>query len=70
MKLSDFGVSDRVTLSGACCSDQSVFIGDIDSDGYYLLWKTKEARLANSPWMIKAAGSHSVIKGGADEKEV
>lgn len=70
MKLSDFTVGDRVTLSGAGCANQSLFIGDIDREGYYLLWKNKADRLANEPWVCAAAGSHSISEGKSDDAKV
>lgn len=59
--LNHFTVGDTVTLKGAMIYKASpLFIGGINEDGYYLLWKSAEHHQAGKPWEHAASGSHQV----------
>lgn len=60
-RLRDFQVGDTVKLKGALIeTTEPLFIGHIQEDGYYLLWRSKKGFEQGKPWAHMAAGSHAV----------
>lgn len=60
-RISSFEIGDTITLKGAGTEKfPALFIGGINEDGYFLLWKNAEHHQAGKPWEHAAAGSHQV----------
>ena len=60
-RLRNFSVENTVKLKGALTEKaEPLFIGQIQDDGYYLLWKSKKAFDQGRPWDRMASGSHLV----------
>lgn len=60
-RLLNFKEGEFVKLKGALTEKaEPLFIGQIQDDGYYLLWKSKKAFDQGKPWDHLAAGSHLV----------
>jgi len=39
---------------------KSLYVGDVDTDGYSYLWASKGAKDDGLRWLVMAAGSHEV----------
>lgn len=60
-RLRQFCVGETVKLKGALFDKaEPVFIGRIQDDGYYQLWKNQKSFDQGKPWDHLAAGSHLV----------
>ncbi len=60
-RLRNFSVEDTVKLKGALFDKtEPLFIGRIQDDGYYQLWKNQKSFDQGKPWDHLAAGSHLV----------
>lgn len=60
-QLSHSKVGDTVKLQGALADKKTpLFIGRINEDGYYFLWRSQKAFELGNHWDHAAAGSHGV----------
>ena len=60
-RLRNFSVEDTVKLKGALTDKtEPLFIGRIQDDGYYQLWKNQKSFDQGKPWDHLAAESHLV----------
>ena len=60
-RLRNFAAGEMVKLKGALIeTTEPLFIGKIQEDGYYLLWRSKKGFDQGNPWLHMAAGSHAV----------
>lgn len=60
-RLLNFKEGEFVKLKGALFDKtEPVFIGQIQDDGYYLLWKSQKSFDHGKPWDHLASGSHLV----------
>lgn len=60
-RLLNFKEGEFVKLKGALFDKtEPVFIGRIQDDGYYQLWKNQKSFDQGKPWDHLAAGSHLV----------
>jgi uncharacterized protein YbdZ (MbtH family) len=63
-RLSSFQIGDRIILKGASTDKlPALFIGGINEEGYYLLWKSQKDIADGKKWLHAAAGSHQAIAG-------
>jgi len=59
LRLRSAPVGSTVTIP-AMKHHKSLYVGDVDTDGYSYLWASKGAKDDGLRWLVMAAGSHEV----------